>query len=83
MSNPMKLYAAGRPVLIILLIIMAVCMAGCGEEEKFNKEKAEILEELKQVQTIKVPGGLADDALDAAIAETSQKHKAALARVDA
>ena len=62
---------------------IAILTAGCGEEEKFNKEKAEILEELKQVQLIKIPEGLEGDALDAAIDEMSPKHKAALEQVDA
>ena len=68
---------------VLLLVITAVLTAGCGEEEKFNKEKAEILEELKQVQLIKIPKGLEGDALDAAIDEMSPKHKAALEQVDA
>ena len=34
----------------VLLVTAAMLVTGCGEEEKFNKEKAEILEELKQVQ---------------------------------
>ena len=62
---------------------IAILTAGCGEEEKFNKEKAEILEELKQVQLIKIPEGLEGDVLDAAIDEMYPKHKAALEQVDA
>jgi hypothetical protein len=67
---------------VILLSTTALLVAGCGEEEKFNKEKAEILEELKQVQRIKIPEGLEGDALDAAIDELAPKHKAALEQVD-
>ena len=67
---------------VILLSTTALLVSGCGEEEKFNKEKAEILEELKQVQRIKIPEGLEGDALDAAIDELAPKHKAALEQVD-
>ena len=67
----------------VLLVTAAMLVTGCGEEEKFNKEKAEILEELKQVQLIKIPEGLEGDALDAAIDEMSPKHKAALEQIDA
>ena len=69
--------------LMFLLMTIAILTAGCGEEEKFNKEKAEILEELKRVQLIKIPEGLEGDALDAAIDEMSPKYKAALEQVDA
>ena len=69
--------------LVFLLMTIAILTAGCGEEEKFNKEKAEILEELKRVQLIKIPEGLEGDALDAAIDEMSPKYKAALEQVDA
>ena len=68
---------------MFLLVTITFLSAGCGEEEKFNKEKAEILEELKQVHLIKIPEGLEGDALDAAIDEMSPKHKAALEKVDA
>jgi len=67
----------------VLLVTAVMLVTGCGEEEKFNKEKAEILEELKQVQLIKIPDGLEGVALDAAIDEMAPKHKAALELVDA
>ena len=71
-----------RVVLAFLFMTLAVLLAGCGEEEKYNKEKAEILEELKQVQLIRIPKGLEGDALDAAIDELAPRHKAALEQID-
>ena len=68
---------------IFLLASLAFLSAGCGEEEKYNKEKTALLEELKEVQLIKVPNGLEGEALDAAISEMSPKHKAAIERIDA
>lgn len=67
---------------VILLAAVTVLVAGCGEEEKFNKEKSAILEELKQAQRIDVPKGLEGKALDTAISETAPKHKAAIDAVD-
>ena len=69
--------------LIFLLVAVSFLSAGCGEEEKYNKEKAALLEELKQAQLIKIPEGLEGAALDAAISEMSPKHKAAIERIDA
>lgn len=43
---------------MFFLITAAMFVTGCGEEEKYNKEKAQILDELKQVQLIKIPEGL-------------------------
>ena len=82
MKRPVSLRSVRRPVWVFLFMILAVLMAGCGEEEKYNKEKAEILEELKQVQLIRVPKGLEGDALDAAIDELAPKHKVALEQID-
>lgn len=65
-----------------LLVTAAMLVTGCGEEEKYNKEKAQILDELKQVQLIKIPDGLAGEALDAMIDELAPKHKAALEQID-
>gem|GEM_PF-3293344 len=70
------------PLLTMLFVTLALLTAGCGEEEKFNKEKAAILEELKQVQAIRIPEGLTGEALDKAISEIGKKHKNALIRVD-
>ena len=66
----------------VLLAMAALLVAGCGEEEKYNKEKARILDELKQVQMIKVPANLEGEALDAAIDEAAPRHKAALEQID-
>ena len=71
-----------RLPLIFFLMTAMLLLAGCGEEEKFNKEKAEILEELKQVKLIKVPEDLKGEALDTAITELGKKHKDALTQVD-
>lgn len=65
-----------------LLFAVSVIMSGCGEEEKFNKEKAEILQELKHVQEIKVPENLQGDALDAAITGTAKTHKEGLLKIE-
>ena len=67
---------------MFLLITAAMFVTGCGEEEKYNKEKAQILDELKQVQLIKIPEGLEGKALDAAIDELAHKHKAGLEQID-
>ena len=74
----------GRLLLLfaVLLSIASMLAAGCGEEEKFNKEKIQILDELKQVQLIKIPENLEGEALDAAIDELAPKHKAALDQID-
>ena len=66
----------------VLLSMAAMAVAGCGEEEKFNKEKAQILDEWKQVQVIRVPTNLEGAALDAAIDEVAPRHKAALEQID-
>ena len=68
---------------VLLLLLAAFLSAGCGEEEKFNKEKAAILEELKLAQQIRIPEGLEGEALDKAISELSPRHKAAIQQVDA
>jgi hypothetical protein len=82
----MKVLKRFRRRLLLLFVILiataAMLVAGCGEEEKYNKEKAEILEELKQVQLIRIPEGLEGEALDAAISETAPRHKAALEQID-
>ena len=70
------------PLFAVLLAMAAMLVAGCGEEEKYNKEKAQILDELKQVQLIKVPANLEGKALDAAIDEVAPRHKAALEQID-
>ena len=71
------------PVLAaVFLILLSVLTTGCGEEEKYNKEKAVILEELKLVQQIKVPEGLQGEALDEAIVKTAKQHKDALTKVN-
>lgn len=67
---------------MFFLITAAMFVTGCGEEEKYNKEKAQILDELKQVQLIKIPEGLEGNALDAAIDELAHKHKAGLEQID-
>ncbi len=67
---------------MFFLITAAMFVTGCGEEEKYNKEKAQILDELKQVQLIKIPEGLEGKALDAAIDELAHKHKAGLEQID-
>ena len=67
---------------MFFLITAALFVTGCGEEEKYNKEKAQILDELKQVQLIKIPEGLEGNALDAAIDELAHKHKAGLEQID-
>ena len=67
---------------MILLAAITMIATGCGEEEKFNKEKAEILDELKLVQQIKIPHGLDGNSLDAAIDELEPRHKAALEQID-
>ena len=67
---------------MFFLITSAMFVTGCGEEEKYNKEKAQILDELKQVQLIKIPEGLEGKALDAAIDELAHKHKAGLEQID-
>ena len=66
----------------VLLAMAALLVAGCGEEEKYNKEKAQILEELKQVQLIKVPANLEGEALDAAIDAAAPRHKAAVEQIE-
>ena len=66
----------------VLLAFAAMFVAGCGEEEKYNKEKAQILDELKQVQLIKIPANMEGAALDAAIDEAAPRHKAALEQID-
>ena len=71
-----------RLLFLLFLATVTVFIAGCGEEEKFNKEKAQILDELKQVQLIRIPDGLEGDSLDAAIDELAPKHKAALEQID-
>ena len=79
----LKRFRPKRLLLFALLIsVMAMLVSGCGEEEKFNKEKAEIMDELKHVQQIKIPEGLEGAALDAAIDELEPKHKAALEQID-
>ena len=67
---------------MFFMITAAMFVTGCGEEEKYNKEKAQILDELKQVQLIKIPEGLEGNALDAAIDELAHKHKAGLEQID-
>ena len=67
---------------MFFMITAALFVTGCGEEEKYNKEKAQILDELKQVQLIKIPEGLEGNALDAAIDELAHKHKAGLEQID-
>ncbi len=67
---------------MFFLITAAMFVTGCGEEEKYNKEKAQILDELKQVQLIKIPEGLEGNALDAAIDELAHKHKVGLEQID-
>jgi hypothetical protein len=67
---------------MFFLITAAMFVTGCGEEEKYNKEKAQILDELKQVQLIKIPEGLEGKALDAAIDELAHKHKVGLEQID-
>lgn len=66
----------------VLMAMAALLVAGCGEEEKYNKEKAQILDELKQVQLIKIPANLEGEALDAAIDEAAPRHKEALEQID-
>ncbi len=66
----------------VILAMASLLVAGCGEEEKYNKEKAQILDELKQVQLIKVPANLEGEALDAAIDGAAPRHKAALEQID-
>lgn len=76
-------YRHNMPVLCaILLLLFCLLVSGCGEEEKFNKEKTAVMDELHRTQLIKVPEGLQGEALDAAITETAKKHKEALAQVD-
>lgn len=69
-------------IVLSLLIMAAVLIAGCGEEEKFNKEKAAILEELKQAQVIRIPDGLKGDELDRAISTFGKQHKDSLSAID-
>ena len=79
------LHGSRRRLLLLFmffLITAAMFVTGCGEEEKYNKEKAQILDELKQVQLIKIPEGLEGNALDAAIDELAHKHKAGLEQID-
>lgn len=81
-----RLQGTRRRLLLLFmffLITAALFVTGCGEEEKFNKEKAQILDELKQVQLIRIPEGLEGNALDTAIDELAPKHKSALEQVDA
>ncbi len=66
----------------ILVLVTALLATGCGEEEKFNKEKAAILEDMKLVRQIKVPQDIKGDALDLAIRESGKRHKEALQAVD-
>lgn len=82
MKRLKKIHPKRLFLFVFLISVMAMLVAGCGEEEKFNKEKAEILDELKQVQLIKIPEGLEGAALDAAIDELEPKHKAALDKID-
>lgn len=67
---------------VFLLLLLCLLASGCGEEEKFNKEKTAVMDELHRTQLIKVPEGLQGEALDAAITETAKKHKEALTQVD-
>lgn len=72
-----------RQILAVLLTILALLATGCGEEEKFNKAKAEILEEARQAEQIQVPSGLSGEALNTAIREASRRHKETLDRAEA
>ena len=60
--KPLKGFRRRLLLCAVLLAMAALLVAGCGEEEKYNKEKVQILDELKQVQMIKVPANLEGEA---------------------
>ena len=46
----MKKYV--RILLVAMISLMVLALAGCGEEEKYNKEKAEVLSLVEQVKQV-------------------------------
>jgi len=77
-----RFYLSVPALLCSLIVLITAMTAGCGEEEKFNKEKAAILEELKQAQVIRIPDGLKGDELDRAISTFGKQHKDSLSAID-